>query len=125
MATDIGALARSFFDAIERGDIAAVRAIYTPDAVIWHNTDGLENTVEENLGVLTGFVQAIPTRRYENRRLEVFADGFVQQHVLHGVNRKGKALTLAAVLVCKVANGRITRLDEYFDSAALASWMEP
>jgi len=125
MATDIKTLAKSFFDAIERGDIEAVRGIYAPDAVIWHNTDGLESTVEENLRVLTGFVQNIPTRRYENRRLEVFADGFVQQHVLHGVNRKGKAFTLAASLVCKVVNGRITRLDEYFDSAAVAPWMEP
>ncbi|MCC7257297.1 MAG: DUF4440 domain-containing protein, partial [Gammaproteobacteria bacterium] len=36
---DITALARRFFDAIEQGDIATVRAIYAPDAVIWHNTD--------------------------------------------------------------------------------------
>jgi ketosteroid isomerase-like protein len=123
--SDIAALAKSFFDAIERGDIETVRKIYAPDAVIWHNTDNLESTVEENLRVLTGFIANIPTRRYQNRRLDVFAGGFAQQHVLHGVNRKGQALTLAAALVCKVANGRITRLDEYFDSAAVAPWMEP
>ena len=34
-------LADRFFAAIEAGDIAAVREIYSPDAEIWHNTDGL------------------------------------------------------------------------------------
>ena len=36
------ALAARFFAAIEAGDIDAIRAIYAPDARIWHNTDGIE-----------------------------------------------------------------------------------
>jgi len=117
---EIRALAERFFDAIEAGDIAAVRAAYAPDAVIWHNTDELATSVEDNVETLTGFVKRIRDRRYRDRRLEVFDGGFVQQHVLHGVRADGVAVTLPACIVCQVKDGRISRLDEYFDSARVA-----
>ncbi|MFO1354609.1 MAG: nuclear transport factor 2 family protein [Gammaproteobacteria bacterium] len=121
----IEALARRLFDAIERGSIDEVLEIYAPDAVIWHNTDGLETGPADNVAVLTAFVGRISERRYRDRRLKAFPGGFVQQHVLTGVRRDGRRLQLPACLVCKVENGRITRLDEYFDSAAVAPWREP
>ena len=37
------------------------------------------------------------------------------------VLKDGREVTLAACVVCKVREGKITRLDEYFDSAALAA----
>ena len=114
------ALAKRFFDAIEKGDIDTVGAIYAPDAVIWHNNDGLETTREDNLKVLTNFIKAVPERRYLERRVGAFDGGFVQQHLLKGKLANGKDLALACCIVCEVKDGRITRLDEYFDSAALA-----
>ena len=54
-----------------------------------------------------------------------FDDGFVQQHVLHGVRADGVAVTLPACIVCQVEHGRITRLDEYFDSARGAVFRAP
>jgi ketosteroid isomerase-like protein len=120
----IEALARRLFDAIERGSIDDVRDIYAPDAVIWHNTDGLETSPAENLAVLGAFVGRISERRYQERQLKVFPGGFVQQHVLTGLRRDGRRLRLPACLVCSVENGKITRLDEYFDSVAVAPWRE-
>ena len=114
------ALCKRFFDAIEKDDIDTVRAIYAPDAVIWHNNDGLTSTREENLKVLTNFIKAVPQRQYLDRRVDAFEGGFVQQHLLKGKLANGKELSLACCIVCKVKDGRITRLDEYFDSAALA-----
>ena len=38
-----------FFAALEDGDIDALREIYAPDEVIWHNDDLIEQPVEENL----------------------------------------------------------------------------
>ena len=35
-------IAERFFRAIEAGNVEAIRAIYAPDAVIWHNNDNLE-----------------------------------------------------------------------------------
>jgi ketosteroid isomerase-like protein len=119
---EIRALATRFFDAIEAGDIAAVRAVYAPDAIVWHNTDNLEQPVADNLATLTNFIKFVPQRRYEQRRLDVFDGGFAEQHVLRGKLRDGREVSLTACIICKVANGRITRLDEYFDSAALAAW---
>jgi ketosteroid isomerase-like protein len=43
-----------FFAALEAGDIETVRAIYSPDALIWHNDDLIEQPVEDNLKVLAG-----------------------------------------------------------------------
>jgi ketosteroid isomerase-like protein len=117
---DVRALAQRFFDAVEAGDVEALRGIYAPEALIWHNTDEIATTVAENLETLAGFVKRISERRYRDRRVVVFDGGFVQQHVLHGVRGDGVAVTLPACIVCQVANGRITRLDEYFDSARVA-----
>jgi ketosteroid isomerase-like protein len=114
---NLRAFVARFFDAIEAGDIDTVRASYAPDVVIWHNTDELETTREDNVKVLSGFVKAIPARRYENRRVEVFEGGFVQQHDLRCVRADGTEVVLPACLVCRVENGLITRLDEYFDQA--------
>ena len=120
---EVRALARRFFDCAEAGDIDGLAACYAPDARIWHNTDGLEQTPDENRATLKAFVARIRDRVYADRRLEVFPGGFVQQHVLRGVRiHDGAALELAACIVCAVADGRITRLDEYFDSAAVAAF---
>jgi ketosteroid isomerase-like protein len=119
---DMRALAQRFFDAVENGDVEALRGIYAPDGKIWHNTDQLETSVDDNLEVLSGFVKRIHERQYRERRVQVFDGGFVQQHVLHGVRADGAAVSLPACLVCLVKDGRITRLDEYFDSAHVASF---
>jgi ketosteroid isomerase-like protein len=121
---EIERLARDFFDAIEAGDIGKVRDTYATDAVIWHNFDGKESTREGNLATLDGFIKAVPTRRYTQRRVNVFEDGFVQRHLLVGTLANGKEVSLAACVICAVRDGRISRLDEYFDSAALATWRD-
>ena len=119
---EIALVARRFFDAIERGDIATVGAIYAADAVIWNNLNG-PATREANLDVLKAFVARAPVRQYKERRLNVFAGGFVQLHVLDGVLKDGRKATLPACVVCAVSGGKITRLDEYFDSAQVNEWL--
>jgi ketosteroid isomerase-like protein len=116
---EIRALANKLFDGIESGKVSVLREVYAPDVAIWHNTDLVTQTVDDNVKTLEGFIADIDKRRYEDRRLDVFPGGFVQQHKLTGARKDGKAVSLHACIVCKVKNGRITRLDEYFDSAAL------
>ncbi|MFC3067703.1 nuclear transport factor 2 family protein [Phenylobacterium soli] len=113
----IAALAKRFFDAVEAGDIETVAACYADEAAIWHNTDGLAQTKDQNLKVLKGFTRHIGEIRYRDRRLDVFPGGFVHQHRLTGRRPDGVEVELPATLVCRVKDGRITRLDEYFDSA--------
>jgi ketosteroid isomerase-like protein len=122
---DMAAFAKAFFDAIEAGDIETVRASYAPGVAIWHNTDELENTRDENLAVLAGLVNRTKSRHYEKRRVNVFPGGFVQQHELRIIRPDGVELTLPACIICKVEGGVIIRLDEYFDSARVEQLRAP
>lgn len=119
---DLLDLARRFFDAAERGDIDTLYGCYAPDARIWHNTDESEQTRDDNAQALRGFVRRISDRAYVDRRVRVFDGGFVQQHVLEGVRADGVRVRLAACIVCEVEDGKIVRLDEYFDSARVAEF---
>ncbi len=119
----VAALARAFFDAIEAGDIAAMRASFRDDAEIWHNTDELVVTPDQTAQTLTGMVGRIKDIAYANRRLTAFSGGFVQQHVLTGRRIHDDApVRLPCAIVCQVEQGLITRLDEYFDSAHVATF---
>jgi ketosteroid isomerase-like protein len=113
-------LADRFFTAIPKGDLDTVRAIYAPDALIWHNNDQNTQSVEQNLQVLAWVTKNIAGLRYEEIRRYVTPAGFVQQHVLRGTAPNGKPLEVPACILCSVKDGRITRLDEYLDSAQIA-----
>lgn len=120
---DMTALAKRFFECIESGDVDGLVACYAPDAEIWRNTDGQVQGPADNRATLTGLVRYFAERRYHDRRLDVFPGGFVQQHVLRATRaRDGAKVALAACIVCRVTDGKITRLDEYFDSAAVAAF---
>lgn len=118
--TDVLKLAERFVAAIETGDFETMRACYAPHAVIWHNTDGLENPGQDrdaNVKVLAWMRRRLTAYRYDIIRREATRDGFFQQHVLRGTTTAGEPFALAAAIICKVENGQITRLDEYIREA--------
>lgn len=110
--------------AAEAGDATGIFDVYAPDAVIWHNHDLKEQTVEQNAKVLVAMDRWVSDRTYTDRRVTAYDGGAVQQHVLRGTNRStGEAVTLHACVVITVNDdGRITRLDEYLDSAEVAKF---
>jgi uncharacterized protein len=110
-----------FFAALEAGDIATLREIYAPDAVIWHNDDLVEQPVEENLKVLQGLHRAVTGLRYEIIRRVPAADGVLQQHVLRGRLPDGSEVELHAAMYLQVRDGHVTRIEEYLDSAKRSS----
>ena len=110
-------LAERFVGAIQSGDTATVRACYAPDAKLWHNNDGIEQTVDQNMKVLDWFIRTLPDRNYRVIRREALSDGFLQQHVLEATLPDGQKWTMDACCVVKVKDGLIVRLDEYIDSA--------
>ncbi len=114
------ALAEKFVNAIEAADVPTIRACYSPSARIWHNFDGIEQTVDENLATLGWLVKRLPERRYDVQRREALPDGFMQQHVLRGRTSAGEVFALPACIVVRVQDGLIVRLDEYLDSAGAA-----
>ena len=110
-------VAERLFNAIQSGDLATVSAIYDPAAQIWHNNDQVTQDRDTNLRVIGWLAKNIPDIRYEEVRRHSFAGGFVQQHVLRGTAPNGKPFEVPACIVCEVVDGRVTRLDEYLDSA--------
>jgi ketosteroid isomerase-like protein len=110
-----------FFAALEAGDIDTVRAIYAPDALIWHNDDLVDQPVEENLKVLAGLHKAVSGLHYEIIRRAPVADGVIQQHVLRGTLPDGQEVALHAAMYLQVKDGHVTRIEEYLDSAKRSS----
>lgn len=119
---EIDDLATRFVAAVAAGDVATVAAIYADDATIWHNFDKVDQTRAENLATLAGMHRTLTNIRYEDIRRTIVDDGFFQQHVLRGSTKNGD-LDLPAVLRVYVADGRITRLEEYLDTAQVAAAM--
>ncbi|MEU4674897.1 nuclear transport factor 2 family protein [Amycolatopsis sp. NPDC023774] len=106
-----------FFQAVERGDIDTVRALYAQDAVIWHNDGAGEQGREANLAVLRLFSTAIRGLRFDvSRRVDV-GGGVFPQHVLRGQLPDGEECALDIAMYLAVSGGKITRIEEYFDVA--------
>jgi ketosteroid isomerase-like protein len=123
-SSDPCAVLGRLIDAIQAGDFEAAGACYHPDVVVWHNHDRQTQARAENLDTLRQFVGATSERRYtqvRRRRIDGGAEGegVVQQHVLVATLHSGRVIELAACLICDVADGVITRLDEYLDPAAM------
>ena len=107
--------------AIADGDPEVAREIYAADAAIWHNTEEREQSVDENVRLLRWVVRNVSDMRYEDVRRQRTERGFVQQHTLRGTGPGGEPFAAHACIVVEVEDGRITRLDEYVDSAQIAA----
>jgi limonene-1,2-epoxide hydrolase len=99
--------------------------VYAPDVRIWHNTDNKVQSLDENLQIVKAFVGLYKGVRFDERRRQIFPDGFVQQHFVTAIRADGTETGFSGCIICKVQNGRITHLDEYFDSAAVAAVAQP
>jgi uncharacterized protein len=123
MSQNVLALAERFFTAIEASDVETLREIYHPDCIIWHSSDPLEKRstgqgVAENLHALATLQDRVIGATFEVLQREATETGFLQQHILRGSMPNGEPFIMPTSMICVVEEGRITRLDEYFDSAA-------
>ncbi len=119
MIDTIETTASEFFAAIERGDLDAVRELYSPQVEVWHNVTGRSQTREENLALLQYFTGRVSELRYEVLAREFFEGGFVQRHILHGKLESGDLIAAPVCLVVYVSSDGIRRLFEYLDPAAV------
>lgn len=104
------------FDRGITGDADAMLATFAPGAVVWHNFDRKEVDAVENMGAVTVLSQLVRDMSVERRRVEEFPGGFLYQFVLEGtVIASGNPFEMQNALVVSVADGLITRIDEYVD----------
>src|SRR5438034_7769788 len=104
-------IADRLFDAIERGDLDGVRKLYTSDTKVWHNTDQVAQSSEQNLATLKWVVENLAGLRYTDVRRSPTPIGFVQQHVLRARLKSGKEVALPACLVAPIEGDHIVRVD--------------
>jgi ketosteroid isomerase-like protein len=111
-------LADAFLAAAAARDILKMAKLYSEDAIIWHNSDGLEMTVQAHLESFYKNTASLRNLRYVDKRLRIFDGGFVHQYRALG-NIADQSLDMPICAVCEVTEGRISRLDEYYDTGAL------
>jgi ketosteroid isomerase-like protein len=112
-------LAERFTRAIAENDAAAMGEIYAPDAAIWHCTDEVELTVPQLQGLLQAIAD-IATADVKVNSVSPTEDGFVQtQENTYTFKAGGSTRFHAALVVSLDTEGRISRAEEYLDSAGL------
>jgi ketosteroid isomerase-like protein len=118
--TSIAQLSAALNHAIIDGDEDLFRKVYAPDACIWHNTDGVEQGIDEAASVLAS-LRTLDRIEIEVHELYETEAGFVQTQDWNLIPAAGEPIELRTASVVTV-NGemRISRMDEYVDSAALA-----
>src|SRR5271156_730431 len=96
--------------------LEALETLLSDDFVLWHNFSKVALTRHE---ALTFFHNYFPTirLRYDDINRFPTARGWVQQHLVSSDGPGGAVRELAVCMVITVADGRITRIDEYLDSA--------
>ena len=102
--------------AIVTGDAEAVIALLAPGAIAWHNDDKVEMDAAANMKRLLGLHQLVDGIAVDVLQTESLESGFLQRFVLRGtVRSNGNELAAHNCVVVHVADGLITRIDEYVD----------
>ncbi|GLP82707.1 ketosteroid isomerase [Mycobacterium antarcticum] len=115
-------VADRLFGAIERGDYDAVEQLWSAEVTVWHSGDEADDDRARALKVIRWFLRTTTVRTYDVLDRQFFEGGFVQQHVLRADGENGASIAMRVCIVVKIdADGRIARIDEYFDPADMAA----
>jgi hypothetical protein len=114
---DVQATVDKFFSALAAGDLATCEELFTDDAVVWHNFDQLEQSKSDALAALSGFAHVQPEFDIIGR--DFVGSTCIQRHVVRLSLPNGSMVTMPAIQRICCLQGRISRIDEYLDSAHL------
>jgi ketosteroid isomerase-like protein len=105
------------FEAVERGDLNALRDCFSPTARIWHNFDEAEMDVAATLELLQKVCKATTARRSTERRVIAVGNVCIVQHVFVLTLTDGRDLRMPAMFRFEFdAHGLVCRVEEYLDS---------
>jgi ketosteroid isomerase-like protein len=119
------AVAEAYVEALQRGDIDALRASFAPDATWWLRgglpTSGTWTGPSEILdGFLAQMTERLDTTKPLHQDLTlIVADGehAVAEWTSHATARSGQTYENDYAVVFQVRDGLITAVREYFDTA--------
>lgn len=110
-------IARRFIEALDQQDVTAAENIFAPDAAIWHCTDGVTMSVADMLGSLTAIATVAKATVTQTGFWDI-PDGFLLTATSSYDLTNGDSTSWHAAMIIRVDDsGRITRLDEFLDSA--------
>lgn len=109
------AIVHALFDALDAGDYERFKTFFTDDAVIWHNWDLVDTPIEATATALAGLKSQVKDPKYEDRRYEAVPGGVIAQHVLRVTAPDGKRAEMHAMMRIYTQNGKVRRVEEYFD----------
>jgi len=92
-----------------------MEACLAPEAIIWHSRDNLYQSREDNVRGNQAFMEHAEKVRYNDRRVNVFEGGFVQQHTFCLTNKSGFTGEMKVCFIAYVRDGMISRIYEYYD----------
>jgi len=116
--TDHLAVAARLFEAIENKNPAGVAELYADDIQVWHNFSDDCQDKATNVRTLSALCAGVAEIHYDVVERLLLADGRVlQRHVLRGVTADGSEVRIPACMLITVGGNRITRIDEYLDTA--------
>lgn len=123
-AAALNDVADRLFDAFVAHDLDAVVGMMAPDAVVVQNGNSMG--VAEAMVMIESLEGVIGDHRYEEVRRVVGAQAIVEEHRVRSTTPGGHEVDLVACVVVRVdADGKITSLDEYVDTAPLAAVLSP
>lgn len=111
------AVAKAFSRLFASGDVDAFCALFTDDALIWHNHDCATHDREQTRATMLAFWSNFAAAEYVETRRTVTESGIVQQSIMRGMLKNGKTVDIPSCLVMEVRDGQVARLDEYIDPA--------
>lgn len=112
-------VARTFFDAIQAGDLATARGLCADGFKLTQN-GGTPMDADALIAFTRAVLAKVPDFRYEECVRTETTTGFVEEHRVRGTMPDGTPLDLAACVIADVVDGRVTSAREYLDGLAAA-----
>jgi ketosteroid isomerase-like protein len=111
----VSAVARRWEVACVSADTESIVSLLSEDAAVWYNFERVEHGRKAYAAILDASRLTFRNARYRDFRVLLHPGGFVEQATLEGDTDAG-VMTTPFCLVATVAGGRITRIEEYFDT---------
>lgn len=102
------------------GDGDAMAELAEPSLAFWHNHDDLEVGLEGTIRTIAWLRRTVPDLEWHDVDVQPTPTGWVAQKVMTGAAPGGPLRAHTCVVVTVSDRGRVARVAEYLDPAALA-----
>jgi Xaa-Pro aminopeptidase len=106
--------------AILTNDLDAADRLYADEVIVWHNYDGVDCDKATSLKTISTIHETYTEFGIRDVRRDYLPDGYVQRCVYTAVTPDGTSEAIDAMMRVWVSNDRITRIEEYTDTAGMA-----